>query len=75
MKSLDKYISERIIGRVELLEINPVPSDVKFIGRDGNGDKIFRFRIGKHRALYKIKETEKVILIIKIDKRSRVYRG
>ena len=50
----------------------PVPSDAKFIGRE-EGDKIFRYRIGDYRALYKIKEQEKVILITKIDKRPRVY--
>ncbi|MBI2507482.1 type II toxin-antitoxin system RelE/ParE family toxin [Candidatus Woesearchaeota archaeon] len=51
----------------------PVPSDAKFIGRDESGEKIFRYRIGDYRALYKIKDHEKVILITKIDKRPRVY--
>jgi mRNA-degrading endonuclease RelE of RelBE toxin-antitoxin system len=54
------------------LENNPVPSDSKFIGRDHN-ERIFRYRIGKFRALYKIKETQKIILVTKIDKRERVY--
>lgn len=38
-----------------------------------NGDKIFRYRIGDYRALYSINENKKIILIIKIDKRPRVY--
>ena len=42
------------------------------MGRE-NGDKIFRYRIGDHRALYKVKEKEKIVLITKIDKRPRVY--
>lgn len=51
---------------------NPVPSDAKFMGRE-EGEKIFRYRIGNYRALYKIKEQEKIVLITKIDKRPRVY--
>lgn len=70
LKNLDKNILDRIIRRLEILRENPVPADAKFIGRD-NGEKIFRYRIGDYRALYKIKED--VILITKIDKRERIY--
>lgn len=70
LKSLDKPISERILKRIDRLKENPVPSDAKFIGRE-NDEMVFRYRIGDYRALYKFKE--KVILIIKIDKRPRVY--
>jgi len=72
LKNLDKHIFVRIFKRIERLMSEPVPSDAKFIGRE-EGDKIFRYRIGDYRALYKIKEQEKVILITKIDKRPRVY--
>ena len=34
---------------------------------------VFRYRIGKFGVLYKVKETQKVILVTKIDKRDRVY--
>ncbi len=63
----------RIENRLKRLADNPVPSDAKFIERDNKGDKIFRYRIGHYRALYKIKESEKVVLVTKIDKRSRAY--
>ena len=69
---LDNDISERIENALKRLENNPIPSDSKFIERI-NGDKVFRYRIGKYRALYKIKENERVVFIIKIDKRSKVY--
>jgi len=49
-----------------------VPSDSKFITRESN-DKIFRIRIGDFRALYKIKEKDKIILVANIDKRPKVY--
>ncbi len=47
-----------------------MPSDTKFIGRE-KGDKVFRYRIGDYRALYKLKE--KIILVTKIDKRTKVW--
>ena len=74
-KFLDKLnsdIKERIEKRLKNLENNPVPSDSKFIGRDKN-EMIFRYRVGKFRVLYKVKEVQKIILVTKIDKRDRVY--
>ena len=72
LKKLDKHIASRIIDRLENLKENPVPSDAVFIGREG-GDKVFRYRIGDYRALYKLKDSEKMVLVTKIDKRPRVY--
>ncbi len=72
LDKLDDHISERITERLKNLSKEPVPSDSKFIGRENN-DKLFRYRIGDFRALYKIKESKKVVLITKLDKRSKVY--
>lgn len=73
LTKLDKHIALRVAERLEKLTDNPVPSDVVFIGREG-GDKVFRYRIGDYRALYKLKDSDKLILITKIDKRPRVYK-
>jgi mRNA interferase RelE/StbE len=72
LKKLDGTIRKRIENRIRKLDQNPVPSDAKFIFRD-KGEKVFRCRIGKYRALYKIKEKDKAIIISKIDKRPRIY--
>jgi mRNA-degrading endonuclease RelE of RelBE toxin-antitoxin system len=72
LDKLDKATKERIEKRLKNLENNPVPSDAKFIGRDNN-EMVFRYRIGKFRALYKFKEVQKIILVTKIDKRDKVY--
>ena len=72
LKKLDKHIASRIIDKLESLKENPVPSDAVFIGRE-NGDKVFRHRIGDYRALYKLKDLDKIVLVTKIDKRPRVY--
>ncbi len=73
LEKLDRNIKERIEIRLKKLSENPIPSDSKFIGRYKE-DKIFRYRIGDYRALYKIKDKEKVIIIAKIDKRPRIYK-
>ena len=72
LEKLDKDTKERIEKRLKNLENNPVPSDSKFIGRENN-EMIFRYRIGKFRVLYKVKEAQKIVLITKLDKRDRVY--
>ena len=73
LEKLENQLRMRIEERLKRLKDNPIPNDAKFIGRDENNEKIFRYRIGDYRALYKVKETEKIILISKIDKRARVY--
>lgn len=72
LNKLDLNIKERIEERLKKLGENPIPSDSKFICRE-NGEKIFRYRIGDYRALYKIKEEMKIVLITKIDKRPKIY--
>ena len=72
LEKLDKHIKDRIEERLRRLAVIPIPSDAKFIERDETG-KIFRYRIGDFRALYKVKENENIVLIAKIDKRPRVY--
>ena len=74
LEKLDKSIRERIENSLRRLKENPIPSDTKFIGRENN-EMVFRYRIGDYRALYKVKESQKIILIAKIDKRPRVYNG
>ena len=73
LEKLDSHIRTRIEDRLRNLKDIPVPSDAKYIGRDDAGDKIFRYRIGDYRALYKVKDREKIVLVAKIDKRPRVY--
>ncbi len=73
LDKLDSHIRKRLEDSLKRLRTNPVPSDTKFIGRDEDGEKIFRYRIGDYRALCKVKEQQQIVLIAKIDKRSRLY--
>ncbi len=73
LDKLDKHIRDRIEERLRRLGYEPIPSDSKFITREDNGEKVFRYRIGDFRALYKVKDDDKIVMIAKIDKRPRVY--
>jgi len=72
LRKLAKLAKDRIENKLKTLSTNPIPSNSKFIGRMKD-EKIFRLRIGIFRVLYTVKPKEKIILIAKIDKRSRVY--
>jgi len=72
IKKLNKNTQGRIIRGLESLAENPYPSGTRKIM--GRKEKLFRIRVGDHRILYEIYEDIKTILIVNIDKRSRVYR-
>lgn len=71
LEKSDKHIATRIIEKIEsALSDNAVPHNATAIeGEHG----VFRIRIGDYRALYRISYGSNKIIIIKIDKRPRVY--
>lgn len=72
LKHQDKHISKRLIDKLEdTLSKNPVPHDSKRV--KGKKDLVFRIRIGDYRVLYRINYKTKSIIIVKIDKRPKVY--
>lgn len=71
LKKQDKHIVKRIMDKIdELLINNPVPHGAEaIVGEHG----VYRVRIGDYRALYRINYKDNKIIIIKLDKRSKVY--
>lgn len=71
LNKINKDISKRIMDKVEeTLMNNPVPHNAKsIVGKHG----VFRIRIGDYRTLYRINYQENKIIVVKIDKRSKVY--
>lgn len=71
LKKSDKHIAKRIMDKIDSLLINnPVPHNaVSIEGEHG----VFRIRIGQYRAIYRINYNERKIVIVKLDKRPRVY--
>lgn len=62
---------KRILKKISYLKENPVLHDSKRIVNEG---KVYRIRAGDYRILYKINWDDKVIIIVKTDKRSRIYK-
>jgi mRNA interferase RelE/StbE len=76
-KKIKKFIEnieerDRLKLRLQMLSENPISEDSKRI--KGKYRNLFRVRVGDFRMLYHIDHNSKEILVVKIDKRSRVYR-
>jgi len=71
LKKSDRHITKRIMDKIDALLINhPIPRDAKpIVGEHG----VFRIRIGDYRALYRVNYQENKVIVIKINKRSKVY--
>jgi len=69
-KKLDKFPdAERIKERLKTLKNFP---NVKAIIKIENN--IYRIRIGDYRALFKVYENEKVIIVVDVEVRGRIYK-
>ncbi len=67
----ESELFDRIIKKLEILKQNPVPYDSKRVL--GYELPTFRIRIGKYRVLYRVNYETKLVIVINIDKRERVY--
>jgi len=72
VKKLDAVAKERIREKINKLEENPFPHEVERV-EGYAGEKPYRVRVGDQRILYLVRHNPNKLLIIKIDKRSRVY--
>lgn len=71
LRKCERNIFDRIARKLEELKINPVPHDSKRV--QGYNEPTFRIRIGDYRALYRLNHKENRIIVVKVDKRERVY--
>ncbi len=70
LRKANKELQERILGNIRKLATDPTPyGSIKIIGEENT----YRIRIGGYRALYEIYYSKRIILIVKIDKRDKVY--
>jgi len=66
---LDNIFKERILIALERLRIRPMSCDIKkLVGMEG-----YRFRVGDHRIIFDMDNTQLKILILKIGHRKNVY--
>jgi len=72
IKKLNAQDNKRIKNKILRLQIEPFPPETTRV-EEYKDEKVFRVRVGDYRILYSVYYDEKLILIIKIDKRGRVY--
>jgi mRNA interferase RelE/StbE len=70
-KNLEKFSDrERIRTHLRTLEQFPDSGDLIRIE-----DGIYRMRIGEYRALFKVYDDEKIIVVMNVDVRGKVYKS
>ncbi len=68
-KDFHKNIKEKIKELILVLHQNPVPREKFDIIKIGGKDSFYRCRIGYSRTLYEVLWEEKVVQIIKVERR------
>lgn len=71
LRSMPKHAVITILERIQRLSENPRgASCVKL-----SGYELYRVRQGKYRIVYEIRDTELVVIVIKVSHRSNIYRS
>ena len=68
---LPAKLTARIVARFEALGTNPRPNGSKKL--HGEQD-VWRIRIGDYRAIYRIQDTELVVIVLTVGHRREIYR-
>lgn len=71
LNKLDRQIARRIARTISALGTDPRPAGCR---RLVGYDNLWRIRIGDYRVIYTIKDTELIILVLRIAHRSEVYK-
>jgi len=71
LQGVNQQIFDRLSKRIKELAVNPQPRGAKKVLSE---EGVFRVRVGMHRILYSLEDNNRVLLIVNIDKRSRVYK-
>ena len=71
IESIPQKDRSRIVYRIQGLAENPRPHGCEKL----SGKEKYRVRQGKYRILYQIFDNEVVVVVVKVGKRERVYKG
>lgn len=72
IRSVEEKEKKRLKLKLQSLSENPIPGEAKKI--EGKYRNLFRIRVGNLRILYFIDYKNQEIIVVKIDRRSKVYR-
>ena len=70
LRQIPKKDVARILKRIEALKEEPRPTGVEKL----SGQEKYRIRQGVYRILYEIRNTELIVVVVKIGHRRSVYR-
>jgi len=70
ISSLPKGQKEKVKKTLETMKDNPFSHPYRKIRGETN---LYRIRFGKYRMLFEISEEQKRVVVLKFDKRSKVY--
>ena len=77
LKFLEKSetpVAKRLFNAITEIKNNPFPVDVKRVENQWfENEKVFRIRVGDYRILYSINYQKNRLMVVNIDKRSRIY--
>ena len=75
LRTAPSDVAIRVWERIHELEANPHPSDaVQVAAEMYSGHEVHRVRVGKYRVKYSLIVSLRQLVILDIDKRSRVYK-
>ena len=72
IRKLDSVTKKRIEEKIDKLEEEPFPQEIERV-ENFKGEKVFRVRVGDQRILYVVRHNPNKLIVVDIDKRSRVY--
>lgn len=71
LKKIGSEEQKRIKAKIETLRVNPRPEGVV---RLKEYTDFYRIRIGKYRVIYKVIDSELIVIALKVCKREDVYK-
>ena len=71
LQSVNQQTFDRLSNEIKKLAVNPHPRGVKKVLTE---EGVLRVRVGMYRILYSLEDDNRILLIVNIDKRSRVYK-
>lgn len=72
VRKLDKPVARRVVRAIDDLAVEPRPPGCRALtGYPG----LWRIRVGDYRIVYTIKDTELVVLALRVAHRSTAYRN
>lgn len=71
LQSVNQQTFDRLSNEIKKLAVNPHPHDAKKVLTE---EGVLRVHVGMYRILYSLEDDNRILLIVNIDKRSRVYK-